>query len=114
MIARPVVAVGRVDVLGTDVSVAAGPEQVAAVRKAFGLDRPLPEQYVIYLTKLTRGDLGVSMRTSSDVGSDLREYFPATLELTGAAMVATIVMGIPLGLVAAIRRVPAEMEGART
>jgi len=82
----------------------AGPEQVAAVRKAFGLDRPLPQQYLIYLAKLTRGDLGVSMRTSTDVGSDLREYFPATLELTGAAMIVTIVMGIPLGLVAAIGR----------
>ncbi|TMI77980.1 MAG: ABC transporter permease [Bacillati bacterium ANGP1] len=44
------------------------------------------------------------MRTSSDVGSDLLEYFPATLELTGAAMLATLVMGIPLGLVAAIGR----------
>lgn len=82
----------------------AGPQQVAAVRKAFGLDRPLPQQYLIYLAKLTRGDLGVSMRTSSDVGSDLLAYFPATLELTGAAMIATIVLGIPLGLIAAIGR----------
>jgi ABC-type dipeptide/oligopeptide/nickel transport system permease component len=82
----------------------AGPEQIAAVRRAFGLDRPLPEQYVIYMHKLTRGDLGVSMRTNSAVGSDLLAYFPATLELTGAAMAATIVMGVPLGIVAAIRR----------
>jgi peptide/nickel transport system permease protein len=82
----------------------AGPDQVAAVRRAFGLDRPLPEQYVIYLAKLARGDLGVSMRTNSDVGSDLREFFPATLELAGAAMATTIVLGIPLGILAAIRR----------
>ncbi len=82
----------------------AGPEQIAAVRRAFGLDRPLPQQYLIYLAHLARGDLGTSMRTNSSVLDDLRTYFPATLELTAAAMLATVLLGVPLGMVAAIGR----------
>ncbi|TMJ13387.1 MAG: ABC transporter permease [Bacillati bacterium ANGP1] len=82
----------------------AGPDQVAAVRKAFGLDRPLSEQYAVYLGRLAHGDLGTSMRTNSAVLDDLRTYFPATLELTGAAMLATVAIGVPLGMVGAIGR----------
>lgn len=82
----------------------AGPEQIAAVRKAFGLDRPLPEQYLIYLVHLAHGDFGTSMRTSSSVLDDLRIYFPATLELTTAAMLLTTLLGVPLGMIGAIGR----------
>lgn len=82
----------------------AGPDQIAAVRHAFGLDRSLPRQYAIYLARLTQGDFGISMRTNSPVESDLRAYFPATLELAAAAMLATIVIGVPLGILSAIRR----------
>jgi peptide/nickel transport system permease protein len=82
----------------------AGPSEIAAVRRAFGLDRPLPEQYIRYLVQLTRGDLGTSMRTNSAVTDDLRTYFPATLELTAAAMATTAVLGVTLGVVAAVGR----------
>jgi peptide/nickel transport system permease protein len=82
----------------------AGPAELATVRKAFGLDRPLPEQYAIYLSGLARGDLGTSMRTNSAVLDDLRTYFPATLELTAAAMLATVAIGVPLGMIGAIGR----------
>ena len=82
----------------------AGPAELATVRKAFGLDRPLPEQYAIYLSGLARGDLGTSMRTNSAVLDDLRTYFPATLELTAAAMLATVVIGVPLGMIGAVGR----------
>ncbi|HLW58524.1 MAG TPA: ABC transporter permease [bacterium] len=82
----------------------AGPEQIAAVRHAFGLDRPLPEQYLVYLAKLARGDLGVSMQTDSSVSGDLMQYFPATIELAVSAMVLTILLAVPLGIIAAIRR----------
>jgi peptide/nickel transport system permease protein len=82
----------------------AGPAELATVRKAFGLDRPLPEQYAIYLGGLARGDLGTSMRTNSAVLDDLRTYFPATLELTTAAMLATVAIGMPLGMIGAIGR----------
>ena len=82
----------------------AGPAELATVRKAFGLDRPLPEQYAIYLSGLARGDLGTSMRTNSAVLDDLRTYFPATLELTAAAMLATVAIGVPLGMIGAVGR----------
>jgi peptide/nickel transport system permease protein len=82
----------------------AGPAELATVRKAFGLDRPLPEQYAIYLSGLARGNLGTSMRTNSAVLDDLRTYFPATLELTAAAMLATVAIGMPLGMIGAIGR----------
>ena len=82
----------------------AGPEQVAAVRKAFGLDRPLPEQYLIYLVRLVHGDFGTSMRTNSSVLDDLRTYFPATIELTTSAMLLTVLLGVPLGMIGAIGR----------
>ena len=77
---------------------------VAAVRHAFGLDLPLPQQYFVYIEKLARGDLGVSMLTNSPVLGDLLQYFPATIELAAAAMLLTIVLGIPLGIVSAVRR----------
>jgi ABC-type dipeptide/oligopeptide/nickel transport system permease component len=82
----------------------AGPEQVAAVRKAFGLDRPLPEQYLIYLVHLVHGDFGTSMRTSSSVLDDLLTYFPATIELTTSAVLVTVLLGVPLGMIGAIGR----------
>ena len=82
----------------------AGPEQVAAVRKAFGLDRPLPQQYLFYLLHLARGDLGTSMQTNSSVLDDLQAYFPATIELTTAAMLVTVLVGVPLGVIGAIGR----------
>ena len=82
----------------------AGPEQIAAVRKAFGLDRPLPEQYLLYLVRLAHGDFGISMRTSSSVLDDLRTYFPATIELTTSAMLLTMLVGVPLGMIGAIGR----------
>jgi peptide/nickel transport system permease protein len=82
----------------------AGPEQIAAVRKAFGLDRPLPEQYLIYLVHLAHGDFGTSMRTSSSVLDDLHTYFPATIELTTSAMLLTTLLGVPLGMIGAIGR----------
>ena len=82
----------------------AGPEQVAAVRKAFGLDRPLPEQYLIYLVNLVHGDFGTSMRTNRSVLDDLRTYFPATIELTTSAMLLTVLLGVPLGMIGAIGR----------
>jgi peptide/nickel transport system permease protein len=82
----------------------AGPEQVAEVRRVFGLDRPLPVQYARFLFSLLHGDLGMSIRTDRAVQADLGEYFPATVELTVIAMMATIVIGVPLGIAAAVWR----------
>ncbi len=82
----------------------AGPEQVAEVRRVFGLDRPLPAQYARFLASLLHGDLGMSIRTDRAVLDDMREFFPATIELTVTAMIGTVVIGVPLGIAAAVWR----------
>ena len=57
------------------------PTIVAAWRAKYGLDKPVPEQYIIYLNHLVHGDLGLSQQSRRPVSTDLAEYFPATLEL---------------------------------
>jgi peptide/nickel transport system permease protein len=83
---------------------AADPAAVAAFRQQWGLDRPLPEQYAIYVWKLLHGDLGRSISTRQPVALDLWQHFPATVELSLVAMALSIVLGIPLGLLSAARR----------
>jgi peptide/nickel transport system permease protein len=79
-------------------------EQINAYRKEYGLDRPPVEQYFIYIGRLLHGDLGNSIRTRRPVADDLRDYVPATLELSIAAMGIALVLGITLGILAAVRR----------
>lgn len=79
-------------------------EQIAAYRQKLGLDRPVWEQYVRYVGRLVQGDLGASIRTRRPVADDLRDFFPATLELSLAALVVSLAFGIPLGILAALRR----------
>lgn len=79
-------------------------EQVEAVAKLYGLDRPVVEQYWVYIGGLFRGDLGMSLTTRRPVADDLRQYLPATIELTTAAILLVIGLGLPTGLLAAIRR----------
>lgn len=79
-------------------------EAVERVRAALGLDRPLIEQYWEYLTGLFRLDLGTSFITNRDVTADFLQRFPATIELTAAAMLFAISLGIPLGMYTAKRR----------
>jgi peptide/nickel transport system permease protein len=74
------------------------------VAKLYGLDRPVVEQYWVYIGGLFRGDLGMSLTTRRPVADDLRQYLPATIELTTAAMLLVIGLGLPTGLLAAIRR----------
>ncbi len=79
-------------------------EAVENIRRSLGLDRPLPEQYVRYLGDLLQGDLGRSIRNHRPVTEDLKDFFPATLELTLASMALCIGVGLPLGIWAAVRR----------
>jgi peptide/nickel transport system permease protein len=79
-------------------------EQIQAFRHAYGLDRPVPEQYVIYVKGLLTGDLGISIATRRPVAQDLRQFFPATLELSLAALVIAVILGIPAGIWSAIYR----------
>lgn len=82
----------------------ANPDIVEAYRRKWGLDRPLPEQYLRYLTGLARGDFGESLSSRRPVIEDLRQYLPATLELATTAMIVSVLFGIPLGIVAAVNR----------
>ena len=78
--------------------------QIEAYRQQLGLDQPVMVQFANYVGRLLQGDLGNSIRTRRAVVDDLRDYLPATIELTFAAMIVTILVGIPLGVVAALNR----------
>jgi peptide/nickel transport system permease protein len=82
----------------------AGADAIAVVRRDYGLDRPLVEQYTRYMAGLFTGDLGRSFSTKRPVADDLRAFLPATVELTLVSLVIAIVVGVPIGIVAAIRR----------
>ena len=73
----------------------ATPEAVAAVERSYGLDRPLFVQYGKYLERVLTGDLGLSVSTQRPVLDELRERFPATVELTLAAMIFAVGLGDP-------------------
>jgi peptide/nickel transport system permease protein len=79
------------------------PDIVAAAVEKWGLDKPLPEQYLFYLWNLTHGDLGISFKTKRPVAQDLAQYLPATVELTLCSLLFALLFGLPLGILAAIR-----------
>lgn len=82
----------------------AGLAQVQAVRHAYGLDQPLPQQYWTYMINLVHGNFGIALHTQRPVGEDLRDFLPATLELSIAAMLIAALLGIPMGTLAAVGR----------
>jgi peptide/nickel transport system permease protein len=79
-------------------------EEREAMRRELGLDRPFLVQYGRYLGRVVRGQLGVSYRLGIPVGELLRERLPASVELSGMAMLLTLLVGVPLGIYTAIRR----------
>ncbi len=83
---------------------ASDPNMVARYRARWGLDRPLWEQYWIFLRGIFNGDLGVSISTQRPVLDDIRQYAPATVELATISFFLSLIVGIPLGVLAAIRR----------
>jgi peptide/nickel transport system permease protein len=81
------------------------PEHVIArVREELGLNKPLWEQFFIYVTKVLQGDFGTSVLTSNPVMQDIRRAFPATLELATLGTIIGAGLGVPLGVWAAVRR----------
>ncbi len=78
-------------------------ETVAAIERELGLDRPLPVQYVIYLGHLIRGDLGHSWQLRTSVYSAIQERLPATVQLAAAAVSASLLLGLPVGFLSAVR-----------
>ena len=82
----------------------APPDVIAAVRAQLGLDKPLFVQFWIYVLNLLHGDLGRSVMTSHPVTQDIAHFFPATLELATVAIIIAIIVGVPLGVIAAARQ----------
>ena len=78
--------------------------QIEQMREALGLNRPLPVQYVEFLGRLAQGDLGRSIRTGGDIGRELAENFAPTIELSVAALFIALLVGLPTGILAALRR----------
>jgi ABC-type dipeptide/oligopeptide/nickel transport system permease component len=89
-------------------------EDVEELRRRLGLDRPLLEQYGLFLQGLVRGDLGTSLRTGAPVTRQILERMPATMELAAAAMLVAIGFSIPLGIAAAVWRGTAVDHAAMT
>lgn len=79
-------------------------EQVEELRRLYGLDKPLHEQYLYWVAGLVQGDLGTSIRTGQPVLEDLGRYAPATAEVALAAMFLTTLVGLPMGVIAALRK----------
>ena len=82
----------------------ASAETYEAARVAMGLDRPLHEQFWIYLSSLAGGDFGTSVVTARPVADDIARYFPATIELATAAILIGVLAGVPAGVAAAAHR----------
>jgi peptide/nickel transport system permease protein len=81
----------------------ATPQQIAEIRIKYGFDRPLIVQFGIYLRQVAQADLGTSIQSGRPVARDILQRLPATLELTFAALLLGAGLGIPLGVLAAVR-----------
>ncbi|KIL40365.1 peptide ABC transporter permease [Gordoniibacillus kamchatkensis] len=91
----------------------ANEETLQQVRHQLGLDQPVWVQYFTYLKGLASGDLGTSIRTQQPVAHDLLTFFPATVELALCAFVIAIVVGVPLGVLSAVKKDTGWDHGAR-
>ena len=89
-------------------ALAAGPDatrdMIETVRHEYGLDQPLTWQFVRYVTDLLHGNLGRAIQTGDQVSTDLARFFPATMELVLLATALSIVVGVPIGMLAAVKR----------
>src|ERR1700687_2446772 len=89
------------------------PEVVKAAKARWGLDKAVPEQYLLYVRNLARGDMGVSFHTRNTVRKDLTDRFPARIELAVAPMFIGVSGGLGLGVIAARRQNKAADHVAR-
>jgi len=92
------------DPIGAILGPQAPPELVEKIRREWGFDKPLHEQFFDYIYKVIRGDLGRSIKTNNPVMEDLLYFFPATIELATAAIIVAIAIGIPLGVISAVKK----------
>ena len=89
------------DPAGLMLGSSATPEDVARLRRQLGLDQPLGVQYLTFLSQVSRGDFGISWRLGGDALANVAERLPATLELSAFALLLTVLIGFPLGVVSA-------------
>ncbi len=82
----------------------ANPETVAALREQLGLNKPLPLQYLIFLGNLAHFNLGYSIISGASIIQEITTRWPATFELSVAAMLIALILGIPAGVLAAVRK----------
>ena len=80
---------------------AATQEAVAQIRKQLGLDQPLPQQFVRYVSDLVRGDMGVALTTGQPVAAEIMSRLPASAELTLLGLIVSVLIAVPLGILAA-------------
>src|SRR5206468_663896 len=80
------------------------PEAKAALRHSFGLDDPIPVQYARWVTEALQGDLGKSFRTREPITQRLVASLPITLELATLAIIMSVIVAIPLGVLSAVKR----------
>jgi peptide/nickel transport system permease protein len=80
------------------------PQLIEQTRRNLGLDQPLPIQYLAWLSHASTGDFGRSIRTHEEVGATIVQRLPATLELTIAALVFSVCVGLTIGTISALRR----------
>src|SRR5918911_4732587 len=80
------------------------PQEIERLREELGLNRPLPVQYVEFLSRTATLQLGRSIRTGGDINTELITNFAPTIELSLAALVVALAVGLPAGILAAIRR----------
>jgi ABC-type dipeptide/oligopeptide/nickel transport system permease component len=83
---------------------AATPQSIADIRKTLGLDRPLPEQFLRYVDDLAHGDFGNSLTTGQPVIEEITSRLPASAELTLVGLVLSMLIAVPLGVLAAVRQ----------
>ena len=81
-----------------------GLEEYKHFREKWGLDLPIWKQYTQFITNLLQGDMGTSLVTKTPIFQELKSYFPATIELSVVAFIFACIMGLPLGVISALRR----------
>ena len=81
-----------------------GLEEYKHFRENWGLDLPIWKQYTQFITNLLQGDMGTSLVTKTPIFQELKSYFPATIELSVVAFIFACIMGLPLGVISALRR----------
>lgn len=79
-------------------------ENIAAMRERLGLDKPLYEQYFIWIGNMAQGDLGNTVRGNIPVANEIRSRFPATIELSLSALTVAVLVGVPTGILSGIKR----------